>query len=68
MQEAEVDRAMRAVTSRILACIHDAVPHFPVEIILEDLDIEDRQKAEHVVVDVAEAVVQLEKENDFGNA
>lgn len=39
-----------------------------MEIILEDLDVEARRKAEHAVADVAEAVMQLEKEGDFGNA
>lgn len=67
-QEAEVDRAMRAVASRILACVHDAAPSFPLELVLEDLDTEDRRKAERAVADVAEAVVQLEKENDFCDA
>lgn len=59
---------MRAVVSRILACIHDALPHFLVEIILEDLDVEAWRDEEHAVLDVAEAVVRLEKVGDFGNA
>ena len=39
-----------------------------MEAVLEDLSFEDRKKAERMVADVADAVVKMEKENDFGNA
>jgi hypothetical protein len=67
-QEAEVDRAALAVVNRILASVHNAFPHFPVEVMLEDLDMEDQRRAEHVVGAVAEVLVQQEKESDFGEA
>lgn len=45
-REAKVDWATCAVASHILACIHIATPGFPVELVLKDLNLEERRTAE----------------------
>lgn len=66
-QDTKVERATTTITSCILAYVHHAAPDFQVEVVLEDLSFKDQEEAGCVVADVADAVVKMEKDNDFGN-
>lgn len=59
---AEGEWAASVVAARVLAGVHHHDPHFPVEVVLEDLDIEKRTRAERALAPYVEAVVRLEKE------
>lgn len=52
-----MERAAGVVAIRVLASVHNASPYSPVEVMLEDLDMEDQHRAERVVADVAEALL-----------
>lgn len=54
----EVDRDMRVVTTCVLVGIHNASPHYPVRVVLEEVGIKNQWRAQRVVADVVEAVVQ----------
>lgn len=48
-RDEELEWVASAIASRILTSVHHQDPDFPAEIILEDLDFEDRRESEQVV-------------------
>lgn len=52
----------------MLVGVHNILPHFPMRVVLEELDVEDQQRAERAMADVVEAVVRKEKGNNVGEA
>ena len=59
-------RAGLAVAARILSGLHHRDPFFPVDAIMDELPPMERGRSLRAVASSIAAVVQLEKERDFG--